>query len=167
MIRSSHVCVDLAEHNKSCSNVFNWASYFCFLLYIILEEDGNNIKCKQTPHCHSRLSKPILKILSIYRKNILGKQLSQAISSKYLFKLLHAPIFFFFYKLNLVKVVELFTDVPWKSWSDEFYRKKHMQECFLSKVSCLQAKERLLHRCFSVSFTKDPPTSFSPVILQT
>ena len=25
------------------------------------------------PHCHTRLSKPILKILSIYRKNILGK----------------------------------------------------------------------------------------------
>ena len=31
------------------------------------------------PHCHSRLSEPILKILSIYRENILGKQLSKAI----------------------------------------------------------------------------------------
>ena len=99
MIRSSH-----AEYSDSCSNIFYWASYFCFLL----EEDGNNIKCKQTLHCHSRLSKPILKILSIYRKNILGKQLSQAISSKYLFRLLHAPIFkFFSIRLNMVKVVEL------------------------------------------------------------
>ena len=28
------------------------------------------------PHCCFRLSKPILEILPIYRKNILGKQLS-------------------------------------------------------------------------------------------
>ena len=33
-------------------------------------------------HCHSRLSKPILKILPIYRKNILWRQLSQAICRK-------------------------------------------------------------------------------------
>ena len=45
------------------------------------------------PQCHSRLSKPILKILSIYRKNILGKQLSLAICSKYVFRMLHAPKF--------------------------------------------------------------------------
>ena len=44
-------------------------------------------------HCHSRLSEPILKILSIYRKNILGKQLSLAIFPKYFFRLLHAPKF--------------------------------------------------------------------------
>ena len=46
-----------------------------------------------SPHCHSRLHKTILKILSIYRKNILGKQLSQAICFKYVFRLLHAPNF--------------------------------------------------------------------------
>ena len=58
------------------------------------------------PHRHSRLSKPILKI-------ILGKQLSQAICSKYVFRLLQAPIFqIFSKKLNLmVKVVKLFTGV--------------------------------------------------------
>ena len=32
----------------SCSNVFYWP-YFCFLHDIILKEDGNDIKCKQTP----------------------------------------------------------------------------------------------------------------------
>ena len=41
------------------------------------------------PHSHSRLSKPILKILPIYRKNILRKQLPQAICSKYVFRLLY------------------------------------------------------------------------------
>ena len=82
------------------------------------------------PHCHSRLSKPILKIQSIYRKNILGKQLSQARYFKYVFRLLHAPKFqIFSTKLNLmVKVVKLFTGVLWKSCSNEFYRETPMQE---------------------------------------
>ena len=34
------------------------------------------------PPCHSRLRKPILKILPIHRKNILGKQLSLGICFK-------------------------------------------------------------------------------------
>ena len=42
------------------------------------------------PHWQSRLSKPILKILSIYRKNILGKMLFQAMYFKYVFRLLDA-----------------------------------------------------------------------------
>ena len=32
----------------SCSDVFYWA-YFCFIHDVILKEDGNNIKGKQTP----------------------------------------------------------------------------------------------------------------------
>ena len=32
----------------SCSNVF-YRAYFCFLYDIILKEDGNNIKRKETP----------------------------------------------------------------------------------------------------------------------
>ena len=77
------------------------------ILYIILKEDGNNNKQR---HCHSRLSTPILKIY-ICRKNILGNQLSQAICSKYVCRLLYAPKFnVFFTKLNMmVKVVKLFT----------------------------------------------------------
>ena len=100
--------VALAEHSGSCSNIFYWV-YFCFLHDIILKEDRRNSKCKQT-HCHSRLSKSILKVLFIYRKNILGKQLSQAICSKYVFRLLHALKFqVFSTKLNMmVKVVKLF-----------------------------------------------------------
>ena len=39
------------------------------------------------PHCHCRANKPILKIQSIHRKNILGKQLSQAICLKYVFEI--------------------------------------------------------------------------------
>ena len=59
------------------------------------------------PHCDSRRPKPILKILPIYRKDILGKQLSQAICSKYVFRLLNASEFQkFLTKLNMmVKVV--------------------------------------------------------------
>ena len=83
------VCIALAAYSGNCSNVLYWA-YFCFLRYIILKQDGSNIKCEQT-FCH--FGKPILKILSIYRKNILGKQLSQAICFKYVFRLLHAPNF--------------------------------------------------------------------------
>ena len=45
------------------------------------------------PHFYSRLSDPILKIQSIYRENILGKQLSQARCFKYVFRLLHVPKF--------------------------------------------------------------------------
>ena len=61
-------------------------------------------------------------------KNILEKQLSQAICSKYVFRLLHAPESQIFpTKLNMmVKVVELFLGVVQKS-SDEFYRKAPMQ----------------------------------------
>ena len=68
---------------------------------------------KAIPTGHTRLSKPILKILSIYRKKILGKQLSQAICSKYVFRLPHATKFqAFSTKLNMmVKVVKLFIGV--------------------------------------------------------
>ena len=78
------------------------------------------------PHHHSRPSKRILKIQSIYRKNTLGKQLSQAICSRYLFRLLHTTKFqIFSTKLNLmVKVVKLFIGVLWRSCSDYFYGKK-------------------------------------------
>ena len=105
---------------------------------------------KAIPTGRSRLSKPILKILSIYRKNILGKQLSQAICPKYFFRLLDAPKFQIFPKnLNtMVKVVKLFTGVLWKSCSDEFYRKTFMRSLFLNNVLRLQAKERLLTRVF-------------------
>ena len=57
-------------------------------------------------HGHSRLSEPILKILSIYRKNILGKQLSLEICPKYFFRLLHAPKFqILSTKLNMTVIV--------------------------------------------------------------
>ena len=107
------------------------------------------------PHCHSWLSKPILKILSICRKIFLGKQLSQAVCSEYVFRLLHAPKFqVFSTKLNtMVKVVKLFTGVLWKSCSDEFYRKTFMRSLFLNNVLRLQAKETP-YTCFPVSFTK-------------
>ena len=59
-------------------------------------------------HCHSRVNQPILKILLIYRKISLGKQLSQAL---YVFKLLHAPKFQIF-STKLVKVVKMFSFTP-------------------------------------------------------
>ena len=82
-----------------------------FFMTTILKGD-RNINC-HNPHCYFRLSKPILKILPIYRKNILLKQLSQAVCSKYVFRLLHAPRFqTFSTKLNMmVKVVKIFTVV--------------------------------------------------------
>ena len=99
---------------------------------------------KAIPTGRSRLSKPILKILSIYRKNILGKQLSQAICSKYVFRLPYATKFqAFSTKLNMmVKVVKLFTGVLWKSCYDEFYRKTHPRKSlFLIKFHAYRLKK--------------------------
>ena len=101
---------------------------FVLVMRLFLKKIGIIFTARK-PHYHSRLSKPILKIQSIYRKGILGKQLSQALCSRHFFRLLHAPKFqTFSTKLNLmVKVVKLFTCVLWKSCSDKFYRQKPMQ----------------------------------------
>ena len=63
----------------------------------------------------------------------------------------------FLHNKMMVKVVKLFTGVLWKSYSDEFYRKTPMGS-FL--VLSLQVKEKLLRRCFPVSFTKYSRTLF-------
>ena len=86
-------------------------------------------------HCHSRLSKPILKILSIYSRNISGKQLSLAICSKYVFRLLYAPkIRIFSTKLNMMgKVGKLFASALWKRCSDNSVGKHLCRSLFLIK----------------------------------
>ena len=95
-------------------------------------------------------------------KNISGKQLSQAICSKYVYRLFHPPKFkIFSTKLNMmVKVVKLIAGVLRKSYSDEFYRKTPMQESVFNIFPHLQAKERLLHRCFPMCFPKYLRTLF-------
>ena len=60
---------------------------FAFFITLFLKKMG--ILSERKPHSHSRLSRPILKILPIYRKNILRKQLPQAVCSKYVFRLLY------------------------------------------------------------------------------
>ena len=102
---------------------------FIFFMTLFLKKMGTISSAGKT-HCHSRLSEPIVKILSIYWKNILGKQLSQAICSKNVFRFPHAAkIQIFSTKLNMtVTVAKLFTGVLWKSCSDEFYWKTPMQE---------------------------------------
>ena len=74
LIRSSHVCVALAEYCGSCSHIFI-ERIFVFFMTLLLKKMGIIISASN-PHCHSGLSKLILKILTIYRKNILGKQFS-------------------------------------------------------------------------------------------
>ena len=80
-----------------------------FVFFITLFLKNMRILSANKPHCHSRLNKPTFKILLIYRINVLEKQLSHAICSKYLiiFRLLQAPkIQIFSTKLNMiVKVV--------------------------------------------------------------
>ena len=126
---------------------------FVFFMTLFWKKMGKILSASK-PNFHSRLSKRVLKILSIYRKNIFGKQLSEAICSKCVFRLLHAPESQIFpTKLNMtVIVVKLFSGDVQKS-SDEFYRKTPMQESLFNKVLPLQVKERLLHMCFPVSFT--------------
>ena len=86
-----------------------------FVFFITLFLKNMRILSANQPHCHCRLSKPTFKILLIYRINVLEKQLSHAICSKYLiiFRLLEAPkIQIFSTKLNMiVKVVKLLTGV--------------------------------------------------------
>ena len=45
---------------------------FVFFMTLFLKKMGIIFSASK-PHYHSRLSKPILRIQSIYRKNILGK----------------------------------------------------------------------------------------------
>ena len=106
------------------------------------------------PHSRSRHSKLILKIQFIRKKNILGKQLSQAICSKYVFRLLHAPKFqTLSTKLNLM--------VKSCQTVHRCSVKKPMQEFLFNEVSHLQDKERFQHKCFPVSFTKYFRTLFA------
>ena len=73
-------------------------------------------------------------------KNSLGKHLSQAICSKYVFWLFHAPKF----QIFSTKLDALIN-----------FTGKHLcRNLFFNKVLRLLAKERLLRRCFPVSFTK-------------
>ena len=85
---------------------------FVFFITLFLKKMRIIVSASK-PHCHSRLRKPILKILSIYRTNILGKQFSLVIYFKYVFRLLHAlESQIFSSKLNImVKDVKLFTGV--------------------------------------------------------
>ena len=73
---------------------------FVFFMTLFLKRMGIIFSASR-PHCHSRPNKPILKIQSIHRKNILGKQLSQAICLKYAFEIdLCTKISNIFYKIN-------------------------------------------------------------------
>ena len=78
--------------------------FFIFVFFVKLSFKKMGIILRVSkPHCHSTLSEPVLKILPIYRKKNLGKQLSLAICSKYVFRLLHAPKFqIFSTKLNVM-----------------------------------------------------------------
>ena len=119
--------VSLWRNTVAAIQVFFIERIFVFIMTLIWKKMGIMLSASK-PKCHSRLTKPVLKILSIYRKNILGKQLPQAMCSKYIFRLLHArESQIFSTKLNMVEVVKLFISVLQKS-SDEFYRKTPMQE---------------------------------------
>ena len=110
------------------SHVFYWA-HCCFLHDIILKEDANNVNCKETQLSFQTQLADFENSIHLYKKYF-WKQLSQAICSKQVFRLLHAPKFqMFSTKINMmVKVVKLFTVVLWKICCDKFYRKTPMQE---------------------------------------
>ena len=120
--------ISLSLNAETAVQMFYFERVFVFFMTLFLKKMGIILSASK-PGCHSRLSKPVLKILSIHRKNIFGKQLSLAICSKYVFGLLHAPKFqMFSKKFNMVvKVAKLFTGVLWKRCSDNFTG-KHMQE---------------------------------------
>ena len=123
--------VSLWLNTLAAVQIFYKEHIFVFFITLFLKKMRIIVSASK-PHCHSRLRKPILKILSIYRTNILGKQFSLVIYFKYVLRLLHAlESQIFSSKLNImVKDVRLFTGVVWKSCSDDFYRKTPMQESF-------------------------------------
>ena len=113
-------------------------------------------------HCHSRHPEKILKVLSIYRKNILGEELSQAICCKYVFRLPHPPKF----QIFSIKLIVCWSKLSgtYLNRKQLFYEKATLMNFtkFIGKNLCrslyfnrflhLQPKERLLQRRFSVSF---------------
>ena len=144
-------------------NVSYW-TYFGFVQDLILKKV--EILSASKLHFHSRLPKKILKVLHIYKKNVLGKQLSQVICSKCVFRLLRAPkLQMFSIKLNIMVNVVRYISKS-EACLQVFYEKsvlmnftnftgKHLCRClYFNKVSRLQPKERLLYRPFSVSFAK-------------
>ena len=123
---SSGVAMDVSLwlNTVTAVQMFFIEHIFVFSMTLFLKKMEIILKASKA-QCHSRPNEPIFKILSIYRKNILGKQLSLATCSKYVSRLLHAPNFqIFSTKLNMmVKVFKLFTDVLCKRCSDSFVGK--------------------------------------------
>ena len=114
--------------------LFKWFLLTVFFMTLFLKKTGIILSASKH-HCHSRLSKSILKILSIYGRNFSGKQLSLAICSKYVFRLLYAPkIQIFSTKLNMMgKVGKLFAGALWKRCSDNSVGKHLCRSLFLIK----------------------------------
>ena len=101
LIRSSHY-VSLWLNTVAAVQMIFIERIFVFFMTLFLKKMGMILSASK-PLCHFRLSKLILKVLSIYRKNILRKQISLAICSKYVFRLLPAPKFqTFSTKLNMM-----------------------------------------------------------------
>ena len=103
--------VSLWLNTMAAVQMFYIEHIFVFFMTLFLKM--GIILSASKPYCHSRLGKPILKIVSIYRKIFLEKQISKAICFNYVFRLLHAlESQIISSKLNMmVKVVKLFTSV--------------------------------------------------------
>ena len=132
LIRRSHY-VSLWLNTVAAVQMIFIERIFVFFMTLFLKKMGIILSASK-PQCHSRLSKLILKVLSIYRKNILQKQLSPAMCSKYVFRLLPAPKFqVFSSKLNMiVKVVKLLAVVLRKRCPDNFIGKHLYRSAFFN-----------------------------------
>ena len=73
--------VSLGLNTVAAVQMFFIERIFVFFVTLFLKKMGIILRASKF-QCHLRLSQPILEILSIYRKSILGKQLSLAICSK-------------------------------------------------------------------------------------
>ena len=108
MIRTSHVCINLAECSGSCSNVFYCAYFF---------------------------NKPILKILSVYRKNILGKYALNTFSDWFM-----QQNFYIFYRIKY-DGQSCQTVHRCSMTLMNFIEKRLCRSLFLNKLSRMQAKK--------------------------
>ena len=142
----------ISDSEQPCKCCFGWTQWqpfkcffiermFVFFITLLLKKMG--------------ILNRFWKFYPFIEKKVLGKQLSKGLYSKYIFRLLHGPKFqIFFAELNMmVKVVKLFSGVL-KAALMNFIGKRLYRNLIFSNVLHLQAKERLLHRRFPVSFTK-------------
>ena len=135
-----HICfMTISDSEQPCKCCFGWTQWqpfkcffiermFVFFITLLLKKMG--------------ILNRFWKFYPFIEKKVLGKQLSQGLYSKYIFRLLHGPKFqICFAELNMmVKVVKLFSGVL-KAAPMNFIGKRLYRNLIFSNVSTYKLKK--------------------------